>query len=196
MMAAANMKIEPAAAPPTDVQTNFKSRFDSESLGVIAGAESMAEEPDVTQTANVSAKGSFADSVRDGTAENVPMIRPLTTASAGNDDLFWWPKQLTFSPDQAIRRDGAPQQLVPDDGETIADMAAPQLSSSSTLMVAQANAATPPAIPALQTTSSGKGDLLEVNRSSKGSMLMNEPVPMQKKRQSLSDFIRGLTGTN
>src|SRR5262249_18011233 len=48
MMAAANMKIEPAAAPPTDVQTNFKSRFDSESLGVIAGAESMAEEPDVT----------------------------------------------------------------------------------------------------------------------------------------------------
>jgi uncharacterized protein YcbK (DUF882 family) len=196
MMAAANMKIEPAAAPPTDVQTNFKSRFDSESLGVIAGAESMAEEPDVTQTANVSAKGSFADSLRDGTAENVPMIRPLTTASAGNDDLFWWPKQLTFSPDQAIRRDGAPQQLVPDDNETIADMAAPQLSSSSTLMVAQANAATPPAVPALRTTSSGKGDLLEVNRSSKGSMLMNEPVAMQKKRQSLSDFIRSLTGTN
>jgi uncharacterized protein YcbK (DUF882 family) len=196
MMAAANMKIEPAAAPPTDVQTNFKSRFDSESLGVIAGAESMAEEPDVTQTANVSAKGSFADSLRDGTAENVPLIRPLTTASASNEDLFWWPKQLTFSPDQAIRRDGAPQQLVPDDSETIADMAAPQLSSSNTLMVAQANAATPPAIPALQTVSVGKGDLLEVNRSSKGSMLMNEPVAMQKKRQSLSDFIRSLTGAN
>ncbi len=196
MMAAANMKIEPAAAPPTDVQTNFKSRFDSESLGVIAGAELMAEEPDVAQTANVSAKGSFADLLRDGTAENVPMIKPLTTASASDDDLFWWPKQLTFSPDQAIRRDGAPQQLVPDDSETIADMATPQLSSSNTLMVAQANAATPPSIPALQTTSSSKGDLLEVNRSSKGSMLMNEPVAMRKKRQSLSDFIRSLTGTN
>lgn len=195
MMAAANMKIEPAAAPPKDVQTNFKSRFDSESLGVIAGAESMAEEPDVTQTANVSAKGSFADSLRDGTAENVPLIRPLTTASAGNDDLFWWPKQLTFSPDQAIRRDGAPQEVVPDDSETIAEMAAPQLSSSSTLMVAQANAATLPAIPSLQTVSSGKGDLLEVNRSSKGSMLMAEPA-VQTKRRSLGQFIEDITGSN
>jgi hypothetical protein len=194
MMAAANMKIEPAMAPAADVHTNFKSRFDSESLGVIAGAESMAEEPDVTQTANVSAKGSFADSLRDGTAENVPMIRPLTTAAASGDDLFWWPKQLTFSPEQAIRRDGAPQELVPDDGETIADMAAPQLSSSSTLMVAQASAATPPA--ELQSMSSGKGDLLEVNRSSKGSMLMNEPVAMQNKRQSLGQFIQDITDGN
>ncbi|MGE4248251.1 MAG: DUF882 domain-containing protein [Parvibaculaceae bacterium] len=196
MMAAANMQIEPAAAPAADVQTNFKSRFDSESLGVIAGAESMAEEPDVTQTANVSAKGSFADSLRDGTAENVPMIKPLTTASAGNDDLFWWPKQLTFSPEQAIRRDGAPQELVPDDSETIAEMAAPQLSSSSTLMVAQANAAPPPAVVSPQAMSSGKGDLLEVNRSTKGSMLLNEPVAMQKKRQSLGQFIEDIADGN
>jgi uncharacterized protein YcbK (DUF882 family) len=196
MMAAANMKIEPAAALPADVQTNFKSRFDSESLGVIAGAESMAEEPDVTQTANVSAKGSFADSLRDGTAENVPLIKPLSTASAGNDDLFWWPKQLTFSPEQAIRRDGAPQELVPDDSETIAEMAAPQLSSSNTLMIAQANAAPLQPIPSLRTVSSGKGDLLEVNRSAKGGMLMNEPVAVQKKRQSLGQFIDAITGSN
>ena len=196
MMAAANMQIEPANAPAADVQTNFKSRFDSESLGVIAGAESMAEEPDVTQTANVSAKGSFADSLRDGTAENVPMIRPLTTASASGDDLFWWPKQLTFSPEQAIRRDGAPQEVVPDNSETIADMATPQMSSSNTLMVAEANAATPPAMAALQSESSGKGDLLEVNRSSKGSMLMGEPVAMQKKRSLLSEFIKSITGSN
>ncbi len=196
MMAAANMQISPAAAPPADVQTNFKSRFDSESLGVIAGAESMAEEPDVTQTANVSAKGSFADSLRDGTADNVPLIKPLSTASAANDDLFWWPKQLTFSPEQAIRRDGAPQEVVPDDSETIAEMAAPQLSSSSTLMVAQANAALPPKMPALQSVSSGKGDLLEVNRSTKGSMLTNEPVAMQKKRQSLGQFIEDVTDSN
>jgi uncharacterized protein YcbK (DUF882 family) len=195
MMAAANMQIEPASAPASGVQTNFKSRIVDDSLGAVAGAESMVEEPDVTQTANVSAKGSFADSLRDGTAENVPMIRPLA-ASAGNDNLFWWPKQLTFSPDQAIRRDGAPQEVVPDDSETIAEMAAPQLSSSSTLMVAQANAATPSAMPTLQTVSNGKGDLLEVNRSSKGSMLMNEPVAMQKKRWSLGQFIQDITGGN
>ena len=195
MMAAANMQIEPASAPPKDVQTNFKSRIVDDSLGAVAGAESMVEEPDVTQTANVSAKGSFADSLRDGTAENVPMIRPLA-ASAGNDDLFWWPKQLTFSPDQAIRRDGAPQEVVPDDSETIAEMAAPQLSSSNTLMMAQANAATPPAMPSLQIMSSGKGDMLEVNRSAKGSMLMNEPVVAQKKRQTLGQFIEGITDSN
>lgn len=195
MMAAANMQIEPASAPPKGVQTNFKSRIVDDSLGAVAGAESMVEEPDVTQTANVSAKGSFADSLRDGTAENVPLIRPLA-ASAGNDDLFWWPKQLTFSPDQAIRRDGAPQEVVPDDSETIAEMAAPQLSSSNTLMMAQANAATPPAMPSLQIMSSGKGDMLEVNRSAKGSMLMNEPVVAQKKRQTLGQFIEGITGSN
>lgn len=197
MLAAATMKIEPASAPANEVQTNFKSRFDSESLGVIAGAESMAEEPDVTQTANVSAKGSFADSVREGTAENVPLIRPLTTASASSDDLFWWPKELTFSPDQAIRRDGAPQEVVPDDSETIAEMAAPQLSSSGTLMVAQANAATLPEISSLETVTSGKGDMLEVNRSAKGGLLMAQPVAMQKKRQSFfGELIDNITGSN
>jgi hypothetical protein len=196
MMAAANMQIEPAAAPPVDVQTNFQSRFDSESLGVIAGAESMVEEPDVAQTANVSAKGSFADSLRDGTADNVPMIKPLTTASAAHDDLFWWPKQLTFSPEQAIRRDGAPQELVSDDSETIAEMAAPQLSSSNTLMIAQANAAIPQPSSSLQSVSSGKGDLLEVNRSAKGGMLMNEPVAVQKKRGLLGRLLDDIIGSN
>lgn len=195
MMAAANMQIEPASAPARGVETNFKSRIVNEDLGPVAGAESMVEEPDVTQTANVSAKGSFADSLRDGTAEDVPLIRPLA-ASAGNDDLFWWPKQLTFSPDQAVRRDGAPQEVVPDDSETIAEMAAPQLSSSSTLMMAQANAATPTVMPSLQTVTSGKGDMLEVNRSAKGSMLMNEPIVMQKKRQTLGQFIEGITESN
>lgn len=196
MMAAANMQIQPASAPAKGVETNFKSRIvNNENLGPVAGAESMVEEPDVTQTANVSAKGSFADSLRDGTAENVPLIRPLA-ASAGNDDLFWWPKQLTFSPDQAVRQDGAPQVVVPDDSETIAQMAAPQLSSSSTLMMAQANAATPAAMASLQTVTSGKGDMLEVNRSAKGSMLMNEPAVMQKKRQTLGQFIEDITQSN
>lgn len=195
MMAAANMQIEPAAAPARGVETNFRSRIPHDNLGPVAGAESMVEEPDVTQTANVSAKGSFADSLRDGTAEDVPLIRPLA-ASAGNDDLFWWPKQLTFSPDQAIRRDGAPQVVVPDDSETIAEMAAPQLSSSSTMMVAQANAATPGMMPSLQTVASAKGDMLEVNRAAKGSMLMSEPVVMQKKRQTLGQFIQDITDSN
>jgi hypothetical protein len=60
-------------------------------------------------------------------------------------------------------------------------------------MIAQANAAPPQ--PILQTMSSGKGDLLEVNRSSKSSMLMDEPAA-QKKRSSLGRLIDALTGSN
>jgi hypothetical protein len=75
-------------------------------------------------------------------------------------------------------------------------MAAPQLSSSSTLMVAQANAETLASVPSPQIMSNGKGDLLEVNRSAKGSMLMNEPVAVQKKRQTLGQFIEDITGAN
>ena len=63
-------------------------------------------------------------------------------------------------------------------------------------MMAEANAATPPAIPSLQIMSSGKGDMLEVNRSAKGSMLMNEPVVAQKKRQTLGQFIEDVTDGN
>ena len=84
---------------------------------------------------------------------------------------------------------------MPDDSETIAEMVAPQLSSSM-LMMAQANAATPPAMPSLQIMSNGKGDVVGVNRSAKGSMLMNKPVVTQKKYQTLGQFIEDVTDNN
>lgn len=172
MMAAANMKIEPASAPAPRINFISKPSPVEDSLGVVAGGESMVEEPDHSQTAsNTAAKGSFADSLRDGTAEGTPLIKPLT-ASADLEDSFWWPKRLVFSPDQAVRRDGAPQEFVGEEPAHEAAQAAPERASPMTMMIAQANAA-----PVVIGTAVGtKGDLLEVNRSSKGSLLMRLPA--------------------
>src|SRR5437764_6961230 len=89
MMAAANMQIEPASAPAPRVNFAEKPSPVADSLGVVAAAETMVEEPAPEPAVNTSAKASFADSLRDGTAEGTPLIKPLT-ASASGDDSFWW----------------------------------------------------------------------------------------------------------
>ena len=53
-----------------------------------------------------------------------------------------------------------------------------------------------PAMPSFQVVSTGKSDMLEVNRAAKGGMLMNEPVVAQKKRSTLGQFIEDVTDSN
>jgi uncharacterized protein YcbK (DUF882 family) len=178
MMAAANMTIEPASAPAPRVNFAERSKPAVDSLGVVAGAESLIEEPR-NQATNVAAKGSFADELRDGTAKNTPLIKPLA-ASASGEDLFWWPKQLMFSPDQAVRRDGAPQEFATaseplEDAKTTAQPAE---------TAEQAEGLSIASLLGPVSTSTGKGDRLVVNRTSKGSLLMDSPVVL-KKRQKL-----------
>ena len=187
MMAAATMQIEPASAPPPETQANFghKSVLAEQDFGVLPGGESMVEEPQDEQATNIGAKGSFADALRDGTAEEAPLIRPMA-ASAPGDDLFWWPQKL-FNPDQAVRYDGMPEKIKPDEQEAlarIAQTAAGKSKPASAFMVSQANAAT--IVPEFQTASLAKADRLEVNRSSKGSLLGREPVVLQKKQKRLT----------
>jgi hypothetical protein len=174
------MTIEPASAPAPRVNFAERSKPATDSLGMVAGADSMVEES-ASQETNVAAKGSFADELRDGTAEGTPLIKPLA-ASASGDDLFWWPKQLVFSPDQAVRRDGAPQEFtasaepLPDTvGAKTAPATQPEgMSIASLLGSTPANAAT---------TTGGKADRLVVNRTSKGSLLMDSPVTLQKRQK-------------
>jgi uncharacterized protein YcbK (DUF882 family) len=199
MMAAATMQIEPASAPPPEVQANYgkKSVLADQDFGVVPGGESMVEEPQDEPSTNAGAKGSFAEAVRDGTAEGTPLIRPMA-ASAPGDDLFWWPQKL-FNPDQAVRYDGMPEKIKPDEQEAlalIAQTAAGKAKPTASFMVSQANAAT--IVPEMQTASLGKGDLLEVNRSSKGSLLAREPVVLQKKqkRLTLGQFLYGDSENN
>ncbi|MBL8907264.1 MAG: DUF882 domain-containing protein [Rhizobiales bacterium] len=177
MIAAANMTIEPASAPVPRVNFAERSKAAADSLGVVAGAESLVEEPR-SQSTNIAAKGSFADELRDGTAKDLPLIKPLA-ASASGEDLFWWPKKLIFSPDQAVRRDGAPQEFAvsaePLDDPKAATEAAPVAEGSQSLSIAS--------LLGPVSTSSGKADRLEVNRTSKGSLLMDSPVVLQKRQK-------------
>jgi len=202
MMAAANMQIEPASAPAPHVNFAEKpSPVGDNTLGVVAAAESMVEEPTPEPTINTSAKGSFAASLRDGTAEGTPLIRPLAASTSG-DEGFWWPKQLVFSPDHAVRRDGAPQTFTNGDSLPSGDLAtlAEKASSSPVAQVSQANAqsvllvsqanAQPIVLSSLTSVASGKSDRLDVNRAAKGSLLITiEPQPQLKGFSSISEFL-------
>ena len=162
MMAAVNMKIEPASAPPPDMSGSFKpAPLEGSAMGVVPAAETMMDQ----QQTNSEGKTSLAEALRNGEAEDVPVIRPLTTASAGGD-IFWWPQQVIFDPNKAVRRDGAAQEFTQ--------------SPLSDLLpgVREAEAATPdeaPRLASVETTqvteTSGKGDMLVVNREGKGSLL-------------------------
>ena len=161
MMAAVNMKIEPASAPPPDqLARQSASPLDSNSLGMVVAAETMAETDELQS--NASAKTSLTDELRNGVTDEVPTIHTMTASAAGSD-MYWWPQQLVFDTAKAVRRDGAPQEfseasasgLLPG----ISDAQAEPLQQMQQLAVAQ------------QAIASGKGDMLVVNREGKGSLL-------------------------
>ncbi len=171
MMAAVNMKIVPASAPPpTQVVRAKPSPIDGNSIGVVEAAETMTEPSELAS--NADGKGSLASELVAGDSESVPVIRSITASAAG-DDLFWWPQQLVFNSDKAVRLDGEPRQfadtlagLLPGIDEAQADTA-PQLPRL--------------AVAAMQAPASGKGDMLVVNRQGKGSLMINAPALKDKK---------------
>jgi uncharacterized protein YcbK (DUF882 family) len=178
ILAAADMKILPAAAPPPRVNFNEKSRPAANSLGTVEAASSLIEEPVFSEpVSNVAAKGSFAEDLRNGVAEGTPLIRPLT-ASTGGADLFLSSAELVFNPDRTVRRDGEPRVFLEDETDPVAAAKA-------------AMAANPPVQMAMAsmvpfTTASSKGDRLEVNRSSKGSLMVEAPAFAKLKQRKLS----------
>jgi uncharacterized protein YcbK (DUF882 family) len=167
MMAAVNMKIEPASAPPPD-PTVRSSPVAGNSQGYVIAPESMTETASLES--NAAAKTSLTEEIENGDAQNVPTIRTIT-ASASGDDLFWWPAQLVFDTNKAVRRDGQPQQftsganavatMLPGVSDAQADEPPPQAQRLAVAQIA--------AVP--QEAASGKGDMLVVNREGKGSLL-------------------------
>jgi uncharacterized protein YcbK (DUF882 family) len=160
MMAAVNMKIEPASAPPPDQSARHSTQpLDGSSIGVVIAPETMTETGDEGSNGKIS----LTEDLMDGEAEGVPTIRTITASTAG-DDLFWWPQQLIFDNAKAVRRDGAPQQfaenglndLLP--GGSDAPVAAqPRMPRLAVAEMAQAPA-------------TAKGDLVVVNRSGKSDL--------------------------
>ncbi len=161
MMAAVNMKIEPASAPPPDQMARQKaSPLASTGIGVVEASETMTE-----PESNVAAKTSLAEELRNGDTEDVPVIRAMTTASASGD-VFWWPQQVIFDSSKAVRRDGAPQQFT----ETPLSDLLPGVNTAQAEPVTNAPrlaVADMAQVPSLE----GKGDMLVVNREGKGSLL-------------------------
>jgi hypothetical protein len=163
IMAAANMKIEPASAPPPTLVSHPKTSPVADSIGTVEAAATMTEPSTFEQTPNTAAKGSLAASLLDGTADGLPTIETIAASAAG-EDLFWWPRQIVFRPDQAVRRDGAPRQFS---------------DTSATILPGGAEAAEPVAADALALSrlfqssaqaAPGKSDRLVVNRQGKGSL--------------------------
>ena len=167
MMAAVNMKIEPASAPPPDQMARQKpSILENNSIGVVPAAETMAETD--TLESNAAAKTSLTDELRDGQTDEVPVIHTMTASAASGGDMYWWPQQLVFDTAKAVRRDGQPQQFN-------------EASAASVLPGMGAAQAEPPQqmqrlAVAEQASASGKGDMLVVNRDGKGSLL--EPATL------------------
>ncbi len=146
IMAAANMKIEPASAPPPTQVIKTKPSIIADNIGAVEAAETMVEEPGLTQTSNLSGKGSFAAALRDGTAVGAPVIQPQM-ATASITEASWWPEILNFGVEKTVRRDGAP----------------PEFSTNEMSLIPSAQAQ-----PVSQEAASGKSDMLVVLRDGKG----------------------------
>lgn len=169
VMAAASMdisdlNIEPTSAPPPTQEHKSRPSVIAGNLGVVEAAETLLEQQTLAQMSNASTKGSFADAVRDGTAEGVPLIKPQM---ASFDDINWWPAQTVSDPEQAVRRDGAPQEITTNENSLLPSAQAQPVSTASAsrqrpIVVAQ-NSALP----------FDKDDVLVVNRSGKGNLPEN-----------------------
>jgi uncharacterized protein YcbK (DUF882 family) len=167
MMAAVNMKIEPASAPPPDQMARYKAPvLEGNAIGIVPAAESMIDEPQ----SNVAAKTSLAEELRNGDSEDVPVIRSINTASAGGE-IFWWPQQVIFDASKAARRDGAAQQFtespLSDLLPGLSEAQAAPVVESPRLAVAEMTQFAGEQV----TATEGKGDLQVVNRDGKGSLL-------------------------
>ena len=173
MMAAANMDvtIQPASAPPPTQVSKSKPSVIADSIGVVEAADTMTEETNIEQASNESGKGSFADALRDGTANEAPVIKTIM-ASAGGSDINWWPEALTFNAEQTIRRNGAPQEFSTSDNPLVPTAQAEPAMRTSVPRIISAS---------MQESASGKTDILVVQRQGKG----NLPSPLSELQQGL-----------
>lgn len=113
MMAAANMRIEPASAPPPNTIIRSKPSPVAETAALVRASPDVIDDPVV----HVAPKADHGTTAVDVVAPETPAARPakarskaspplrapLATANAAGTD--WWP-ELVFNPAQTVRRDG------------------------------------------------------------------------------------------
>jgi hypothetical protein len=158
--AAANMKIMPAAAAPESKNFAARTRPAADPIGSVEAAETIVADSVDELVVNSDAKGSFGGSTETtAPAKRKPAIRTVS-ASAGEGDLNWWPKSFGIESQGA-----APREVVEE----------PSLPSG---LFPSANAAEPDRNGDVETN--GKSDMLEINRESKGDLLMDAPPRRRK----------------
>ena len=168
MMAAANMVIEPASAPPDSQTIKSNPSVVADNLGMVEAAETMSDETALAQMSNAAAKGSFADAIRDGTAQGAPLMKPQMASLSGSD-INWWPEELLFNPAQTVRQNGAPQEFTTNEISLVPNAVAQPVMRTSGTLNAQAGMVLTP-------VTSGKSDMLVVERAGKGSLPSTLPT--------------------
>lgn len=188
--AAAETYVMPVSAPA--IQKNFgpKPSLAGGDIGTLLASTSLENRPTaVTQHTNKAGKGSFAGMVRDGTAKDVPLLRPMQASYASNE--FWWSGDMN----KLIRREGAPQPFNLDDNDEIitASLTRTETSALQTMINALTGKTTPAPAGPSQIVRSGKSDSLIVNRAAKGDMLSTRPTgrTMSRKRNLAADKLAG-----
>ncbi len=163
MLAAANMQIEPAAAPVPKVSFAERNPQVAESIGPVNPDEGMASGDGIA----TAGKGDFAQELIYGSTAAAPTIRPLDVTASG--DIQYVTASL-FSTEKLLRYDGQPQPFLEDGLVEPAQLVAADIGQGNIVrtQVLTADGATElqPALLASTATlasmngSTGKGDLL------------------------------------
>jgi hypothetical protein len=186
MLAAANMKIEPASAPVLTSQNFNIAASESPVRGNLGPAtiSSLAYEDRSTLLAsNSTAKGSLDNATR---VEGE--LRPLSVTYANTTSL----SDLFANTDALARRDGAPQPFVRDEANQVPALDSDEKSALSKLIAAfmgsdEEEAAEP--AEAAGVNRSAKGDSQVVNRTSKGHF-QKAPISWQQSDARATDVLK------
>lgn len=153
--ASQNVTISPASAEPDMQSWQKKPSQVADALGTVPAADSLlADEELATTESNAAGKSSLAAELRNGTAEDVVVIKPVL-ASVDNAEPGWW-SMFYSNAEASLRRDGAPPKLDAEQSGVmpVAAVLGPDGTGPATALVPQHSA-------------EGKGDSLAVNREGK-----------------------------
>ena len=108
MMAAANMKIEPASAPPPNTIIRSRPSPVAETASLARPEPAVIDDPVIHDPAKADQGAAVAIRQVPSThaakpSHAVPLRAPIATANMGGTD--WWP-ELVFNPAQTVRHDG------------------------------------------------------------------------------------------
>lgn len=143
MMAAANMKIEPANAPPPTYVERKRPLIAGVALTTVEESSIDSAIEDGEQVTNASGKGSFGDLNTIKPASH--KLKPVLASAAAGGDINWWPEAQAESPQRPVVLEGVAAEEPAAEGEVAV-------------------------IEDSGTAADGKGDLLVIDRSGKGNL--------------------------